>query len=49
MRDDLESLAWTLLKLHVGTLPWEGLDMKKEKEVVKHKEACKKGAVHPTP
>jgi hypothetical protein len=31
------------------TLPWEGLDMTKEKEVVKHKEACKKSAVNPTP
>jgi serine/threonine protein kinase len=41
-RDDLESLAWTLVKLHLGALPWEALDMKKEKDVLKQKEACKK-------
>lgn len=37
-RDDLQSLAWTLLKLYQGSLPWDGLGMKQAAEVCKMKE-----------
>jgi hypothetical protein len=37
-RDDVQSLAWTLLRLHMGSLPWDGLGLKQAAQVCSMKE-----------